>query len=222
MGSTIRARDVMRRAATLLNDRNFKRWTHVEILGWINDGLREIVARKPDACAHPQRVGLIAGTAQAIPNDAVSLLRVIRNANGGAITPVDREVMDAVNPGWHNPNVVTATRRVAHVIYDEADTRRYFVYPPNDGGGRIEIVVSRYPEPVPVPANRNLTESYSARLDIEDIYANALVEYVLYRCYDKDAQTPAAAARSEVHWQRFINALGGKAASEAQNPNART
>lgn len=228
MGSTVRARDLMRRAATLLNDDNLRRWRASEMRRWINDGMREIAARKPDACSKRVTLVLDQGSGQDIGPLNVALLRVTRNIvgdgdGGSAITPVAREMMDASNPDWHSEDVVAPKRAVVHVVYDEADTRRFFVYPPNDGTGKVEIIASRYPEEVPAPvSNGNLVENYPGVLDIEDIYVNALLEYLMFRCYGKDSQSPAAAARSEAHWAQFMSALGGKAGSEAQNPNART
>jgi hypothetical protein len=43
---------------------------------------------------------------------------------------------------------------------------------------------------------------------MDDIFANALLDYVLYRASTKDAEQAANAQRAVAHYQAFQNALG--------------
>jgi len=65
---------------------------------------------------------------------------------------------------------------------------------------------------------------------IDDVYATALVNYMLYRSYSKDAEYAANAAQAQAYYQQFMLLLGAKVTAEgvtapaqalgAFNPNA--
>ena len=46
---------------------------------------------------------------------------------------------------------------------------------------------------------------------VDDIYANALIDYVLYRSYMKDAEFAGNAQRANNHFQLFANSVGAGA-----------
>ena len=52
-------------------------------------------------------------------------------------------------------------------------------------------------------------------MQLDDVYEGALLDYVLYRAYAKDAENPANMNRSTSHYQAFVSALGGKIQGEA-------
>ncbi len=57
-------------------------------------------------------------------------------------------------------------------------------------------------------------------IQIDDVYANALLDYVLYRAYSKDADYAGNAQLAVSHYQAFSNSLGVKKQNEIeQNPN---
>lgn len=73
---TILASSIITKAATLLQDPTNVRWPADELLGWLNDGQREIVLQKPDAYSINEAVKLAAGTKQALPAAGIRLLAV--------------------------------------------------------------------------------------------------------------------------------------------------
>lgn len=54
-------------------------------------------------------------------------------------------------------------------------------------------------------------------IKLDDIYANAILDYVLYRAYSKDAEYAANASRAALHYQAFTAALGAKTQVDAGN-----
>jgi hypothetical protein len=204
---TVTVDSVLNRAGVLLQDTTNIRWTRNELLDWLNDGQREVVLRKPNAYTKNMTVNLVAGTKQAIPNDGVQLLKVVRNMPGKAIRIVDSEILDSQVPDWHT---LTPNSAVQHYCYDESDLKNFYVYPPNNGAGSVEIVYSA------APPNAVL----GGVISVDDIYQAALLDYILYRAYTKDFTAGADAAKATGHYGTFMNSLGGKAQVEsAINPN---
>jgi hypothetical protein len=50
---------------------------------------------------------------------------------------------------------------------------------------------------------------------LDDIYANCLLDYILYRAYQKDSEYAGNAQRSMMHYQGFSNALGIKTQADS-------
>jgi len=75
----------------------------------------------------------------------------------------------------------------------------------------IEIVYSDVPTDL---------SSESSTIGIDDIYGNALIDYVLYRCYMKDAEFAGNAQRASQHYQLFLNSVStGINSKNLLNPN---
>lgn len=195
------------------------RWKDPEMLGWVNDAQREVVLLKPSAGSKNTNVQLNQGTLQTIPSDGVMLLNVLRNMDaalndgsdgpGRVVRITDREILDAENPSWHfdAPDL-----EVLHYIFDEDDPTHFMVYPPQPAiPGFVNILYSASPTPLTA-----LTEN----INIPDIYANQVVDYVLYRCYTKDSSYAGNAQRAMNHYQLFRESLGAKSEIDlASTPN---
>ena len=191
-----------------------------ELVLWINDAQREIALLKPDASATNTTITLATGTKQDIPSGGNRLLKVVRNmsaaSNGTgkrAVRLVDREVLDAQTPDWHDPAVsgdAAHSAIVKHYVYDEANPRNFYVYPGVSGSAYLEIIYSSNPVAVAQADN----------LSIPDIYANAIMNYVLYMAYMKDAEYAGNAQRASSHFQLFTASVTGKGQVDAvTNPN---
>ena len=80
------------------------------------------------------------------------------------------------------------------------------------GNAYVEIVYSKTPDDF---------SSTSSTLDIDDIFANAVVDFVLFKSYLKDSEYAGNAIRSNQHYALFNNSLGqSTAASNISNPNS--
>lgn len=192
------ASEVIDRATIILQDNANVRWTRIELLKWLNDAQREIVIVRPDATAMNAAITLVAGTKQSLPDTAVQLLDVVRNTAGRAIRMVQREILDAQQPDWHTH---TKSSTVRHYMFDVRDPKHFYVYPPAVAGVSIETVYSTVPADV---------TSEAGAISLNPIYANAMVDYMLYRAFLKDADYAANANRASAHYSAFAQALGSK------------
>jgi hypothetical protein len=199
------ASDVLTRAQETLKDAAGVRWTQAELLRYITDGQREVVVHKPDATAAVEVLDLVPGTAQTTPATVNRLLSVIRNMGvdgltpGAAISLVARGVLDTRRPGWHSDR---ASRRIDHYVFDDRTPKSYFVYPPAPSPApKVEAMVSKVPVAVTTTAQT---------LTLDDMYLNALGEYVLYRSFMKDADGVGNMQRAMAHYETFAGLLGMK------------
>ena len=213
---TVTASVIINRAATALQDATSVRWPRAELLGYINDGQREVVLKKPNAYVIHSQAPLIAGTRQRLPKtdgavaiDPIQLIEIPRNSTGRAIRIIERDMLDALNADWHN---APETLLVQHYCYSALDPKVFWVYPPNNALGCVDVVCSATPPAI-------ATEGGLTSLD--DIYQGALLDYAIFRAWSKDAEYASDPARAAAHYAAFANALGVKAGFEiAASPTA--
>lgn len=213
---SVTVQSVIDRVQTTLQDTTGVRWPVVsELVLWINDAQREIALLKPDASAKNETVTLATGTKQTIPSGGNRLLRAVRNMSAASngtgkrsVRLVSREVLDAQTPDWHDPTVTgdaAHTSIIKHYIYDEANPRNFYVYPGVSGNAYVEIIYSANPT----------TVAQGGNLDIPDLYANAVMNYVLYMAYMKDAEYAGNSQRAANHYQIFTTSVTGKGQVDA-------
>lgn len=227
----VMASDIISRAQIVVQDMTGVRWPYAELLQWLNDGQREVALYKPSATAANVVINLQQGTLQSIGAGGLALLRITRNlktpvgsirVGARACRIVSREVLDAQHPGWHDPDVIPYEKEVKHFCFDETDPTHFYVFPGNTGTGAVEAVISKSPQDVTLDpgADVNALNSYRKPIAVPDIYANTLLDYVLFRAYSKDADYAGNADRSAQHYQMFVGALTVKLQNEtAINPN---
>jgi len=210
---TVTAGTIIDKAATQLIDIAGVRWTRAELLGWLNDGLRQIVLMQPTATNTIGAVLLTSGTRQTLPTGGWLLLGIYRNMGttgttvGRAVRLVSRELLDAFNPDWHTDTTSTVTK---NYIYDIQDQTAYYVYPPSTGTNYLEINYSMQPT--------NLT-SEAQVIPIFDVYQMSLTDYILYRACSKDAEYAPGLQLAQGYLTTFISSVGGKDQSEIKgNP----
>lgn len=223
---TFTAKDVMQSAATTLLDLDFVRWPLAELLGYLNDGLREIVSIKPNANTKAVTLSLAAGTLQTLPPQYPILSRVTRNmitghtepggpVGGVAIRPIkDRAILDALIPNWQ-ADAALFSATVKHVIYDLADPTIFYVAPGNTGAGKIEAIVGAYVDEIAIPADPSDLANFTATVGLPDAYRNPLVNWVCYRAFSKDGGLPASAERAAAHLNLFMSQIGANAQGES-------
>jgi hypothetical protein len=214
---TILGSAVLDRAGIILQDTTNIRWPTAELLGWLNDGQREIVLRKPDAYTKSEAIVLTASeTKQSIPAAGIQLIDVVRNMGTGGATPgraitrTERYILDSQRPDW---NTETGTSEVKHYMFDERNPKYFYVYPPQGPApGYVEAVYSSAPAELATAA---------ATLTLDDVYSSALLDYVLYRAYSKDSDiAPNAPQRAVGHYEAFLKSLGAQEQAESRyDPN---
>ena len=205
------ALNIANRASLLLSDASQTRWLPAELLNWINDGQLEIAALVPNANPTTATVALVAGSKQTLSVTPAALFinGFVRNMGVGGTTPgsqirqVTRKYMESFVAGWLTAATSTT---VTHVAYDPEDSNLdFYVYPPQPASGMssIEIVYSSLPTTI-----ASLTAGVS--ITIKDMYANALLDYVLYRAFAKDSEYGNQDNKSQMHYKMFSQAIGVK------------
>lgn len=229
MGLT--AKEVFKRARVVLNDATSTRWSLPELLMWLNDAVREIAVLSPEAVSGIAAIEMDEGTLQTMPASVQQILRVVCNVTvksgppfvyerGDAVTPIRRALLDAIEPGWQDPDVVPFTRHVAHFVEDETLQGYFYVCPGNTGAGMIECIVARRPAEIDAPDNPFEIDSYDGiEVQVDQRLQNAVVDFVVSRALAKDLALPGAEARSMAHYQRFAGAVMARQSNEVRvNP----
>lgn len=204
---TISAQSIIRRAVETLQDTTSVRWPIAELVRYLNDGQREVALYRPDSMVTNTTVTCTQGSKQSLPANGAKLIEVIRNATGTkkAVRMVNREILDAQTPGWHN---ITPAAEVLHFMYDVRDPKVFYVYPPAAATAQLDIVYASYPTDIAEPADGALYSVVTGSISLPDIYGNALLDFILYRSYSKDSEYAGNAQRAQAHYAAFANTLG--------------
>lgn len=212
---SITASSIIRRATDILQDKTSVRWTADELVRWLNDAQREVALYRPDAFSTYGSISLVAGTRQSLPANSVKLIDIVGNTGGtkSAVRLISRRALDEQTPDWHNLTGVTA---IKHYMYDPRDPRAFYVYPPAAGSGAaINAVYAVYPTDVTEPAAGTDYTAVTGTINVQDVFANCLLDYILYKAYSKDSEYAGNTARAAAHYTVFANALGIEAKATA-------
>ena len=210
----ILASSTIRRATDLLMDNTSVRWPANELVRYLNDGQREVLIARPDAINKTATVTLVAGTRQNLDAMALSpaptkLIEITRNMAAAstkrAVRLVPRQILDAQTPGWHG---LAGTVDILHYIFDPRDPKTFYVYPPALATAQLEVMYSGVPVDVVEPAAGALFSDVVGNLGVPDIYGNAILDYIMYRAYSKDAEFAGNEARAQAHYGAFSMSLG--------------
>ena len=217
--ATVKVVEIISKAATLLKDVTGVRWPALELQGWLNDAYREINIFKPDSNAQTAVYNCVAGPRQDITGtfaEATELLDVIRNVATGsdksAVKLITRQSLDDMNRSWY---ALTGAVTIERFAFDPRVNKEFLVFPPAAVGAQLEVMYAS------IPAAHTLTEQQlnnpatAEVIRLSDSYANALIDYVMYRAYSKDAEVAANSARAVAHYQAFQNGIGAKTRSDA-------
>ena len=209
--------DLLMAASTLLQDLGpVRRWPRTDLQDYLNKGYAAIVAVRPDANMVRREVNLASGTKQRL-NDpgsinlptATKLLSVECNASPGSsrsISRIDRLVLDSQIPDWRSD---TKSLVIEYFVYDPLDPCAFLVYPPADVGAMVEILYYAVPEPHTLNDAQLMAGGSSETIRIDDIYAPALLDYVLYRANSKDSEAGNASLAAQ-YYGAFKDFLDGK------------
>ena len=171
---------------------------------------RAIVLLKPNAKSTITDHLLVQGTKQSLPAGGIQLLSVIRNTGGKAIRRVDRSILDSEIPDWHN---AVANNTAEHYVFDEDAPENFYVYPPQTvSPGQVELNYATAPTDLAALGNT---------IDLNDIYGEPILDYVLYRAYLKDSDYAGSLQRAANHFTAFNTMLGNKVQVEfSASPNS--
>lgn len=201
-------------AETLQDEDVLRRWDESDLVNWYNHAQREIVSNRPDANPVIDAVKLSAGTSQNIPSGGVSLIDVLRNMGTDGNTPGDAvikttvDIIRAFDLSWN-----TATASAIINNWMTISPTQYYVYPPSDGTGWIELVFSQVPDAL-VYDGAGAWES--AFISIKENFVNPLMYMILHYAYLRDTDVPEAESRANFYKNLALQGLGMPSAPTQQ------
>ena len=217
--ATVKVVEIISKAGTLLKDVTGVRWPVLELQGWLNDAYREIVNIKPDSNAKTGTYSCVAGPRQDITDtfaQATELLDVIRNVAAGsdksAVKLITRQSLDDMNRSWY---ALTGAVTIERFAFDPRVNKEFLVFPPAAVGAQLEVMYASIPAAHTLTQQQLENPATSEVIRLSDSYANALIDYVMYRAYSKDAEVVENVNRATLHYQAFQNGIGAKTRSDA-------
>lgn len=196
--ATVKVSELITRAKTLAQDVDYVQWTLEEWLGWYAECILTISGLRPDAYVETRTLRLKAGSHQKVPDDAFKLLDIICNTESGrAMRPIERELLYQQYPSWP----VEKGTEPHYFTLESLTPREFYVFPAAKEGHEIQAVLSLAP---PKPKSENDI------IAVDDWYAPAIVDYLLYRAYLKNAEFSNDLARANHFIQSFYARINGK------------
>ena len=186
-----------------LNDPNDDWWTESQLIGFINDAMRQLSLVRPDATSVVEVVTLVPGTKQAVPTARRRLLNVIRNMGadgntpGAVVWPVDRASLDSFNPDWHQDPEAVA---IDNFILDEDYPKTYYVTPPVHSTTVVQVEVA-------FSVNPTLVSASGDTMTVDDVYKGPILHWALYRAYAVETESITSTKRAEEHKIEFYQSL---------------
>ena len=218
MAATVQVKDLIDKAEEILQDTTNVKWSQQSLLDYVNDAQREIVLIRPDANVSNEQFTLAQSAKQTLPADALRLLSLYKNASPTTktIQNIQKKVLDDTVSDWYG----TTGNFVEYYVYDERDPKHFYVYPhPSGGGHKADIVFSFAPDKINIADFSTSTTV----IGLDDIYANAIFDYMLYRAYQKDTESASDLNRATLFLQSFQNSMGIKSqADTASSPKPST
>ena len=208
--ATVKIVDLIARAEVITQDKTSVRWPKQEWLDWYNDAILAVINTRPDASILNTNLTCTASqTKQSLPADALRLMTVVRNASSGIVVrQITRAELDDQVDAWHTHT----GNDIHHYVYDERDPKHVYVYPaPTAANHDIEIIYSTSPAKVLIGD----FDTDDQTLSVDDNYSNAILDFMLYRAYLKDADYAENGQRAMSHLEAHNTALGIKSKSDA-------
>lgn len=182
-------------------DEGGTQWLDPELIEWLNEACGEVVRIRPEASSQTKNIALSPGAMQSVTNGSTLLLEAVCNVDasdneGRAVRKADRHTLDNENYNW-----MLATRKpvVQRVVPSSTDPRTFYVYPPNDGTGKLRVVESAPPTQVTA-----LTDQFP----LPDVYRSPVVNYVCFRAHLKLLESPESQSRAGEFMSLFKDQMG--------------
>lgn len=175
------------------------RKSDTELLGYVNEGMREISSLNPPLFT---TIGDMVCTAGAVEQavtftDAQALISVLCIHGGAALTPFEVGAMNAFNPTWRTDTAGDAKQwgRLP------GDPLRFFIYP--KAPATVQTLDVQYiRNPTVLLIGDTITEIPSG-------FMPALADFVVYRAESVDDEH-ANSGRATAHYQMFVAKVKGQ------------
>lgn len=202
-------KEIIRKAQAILQDPAGVRWPASELVGYLNEGQRQLATARPAEVAVTQDFTLVGGARQSLPENTFLLLDAQHNGTQRkrALTKVERHTLEAVGRDWASMPPTSAT---IHYMYSELEPREFLVYPPAVAGTPLRATFAAYPADVPEPTGATFSD-VTGTTALEARWDAALLDYVLYRAWSKDAEYAANEQRANAHLGLFTTSVAVQA-----------
>jgi hypothetical protein len=210
--ATVKVVDLISRAKTILQDTTSVRWALSELQLYLNDSYRETLNLRPDSNTLTGTFVCVAGPRQVLStvfSNATRLVAVIRNvaalSNKYAVHLVERRILDDQRRGWYTE---TSSISVEQYMFDARQPKEFMVYPPALATAQLEVLYTQVPSPHTLSDVQLANAATTETIRIDDAFANALLDYMLYKAYAKEAEQSGNLTRATAYYQAFQNSLG--------------
>ncbi|WP_263082141.1 hypothetical protein [Endozoicomonas sp. Mp262] len=191
---------IISRVRRLLQDGDGVRWTNDDLLACYNEAQIAVVQNRPDTYSQVVALDCENRSRQTVPDTAYRLMDIIDNAvSGRAVVKTDRDTLDGLVANWST----TAGNDVEQFIYDEKSPGVFYVYPVPPASHQINILISRTPTPVAITDFDNDTTA----MELDTVWLNPVLNYMLYRAYMIDGETEANMMQAQSYLKMFANDL---------------
>jgi len=193
--------DVINRVRPVLNDSDSSayRWSDPDLKRYVDDAVRLILVKRPDANTSTTTISLVVGAQQTLSDAHEKLIDVTANGDGRAVTLIEQSVMDAFSPNWRSGTASDATK---HYMYDPRTPREFQVYPP-------AATTSATLKAKVTLKHSTLAESNSS-IGLRDQFMEHVVVFVLYKAYARDMEFAGNAELAASYLSLFNGMLGDK------------
>jgi hypothetical protein len=205
----ISAQYLVKQCQVNISDLAGVRFPASELIVYLNDGQRSLVAIRPEASASTSTFVPVAGARQQLPSTSAVLIDIPRNTAGNkkAITKVSVEDLDSFNLDWRS---MTGVTEILHFAFDLREPRFFDIYPPAAASGAsIEVKSSVYPTDVGAPTGDGKAfGTVTGNISVDDQWAFALFNYMMSRAYSKDVDFGGNPDLATAYAGTFANLLG--------------
>lgn len=198
------ASDIITEVSGQLNDIAQITWVEDALIRYIDSAQEMVVSIRPDAYSQITNMLMGVGSKQDLPASALRLLDIKRNMGtdgnspGRVVIAIDEESLDLFSFSHH---AATQKEVIKNFSYDEKTPNTFYVDPPSDGTGYIEISISRIPPKI---------TGVSDPLVLKDIYFNHVVQWCMFRAYSIEVDSASSQSRAQKHETSFYLMMGKK------------
>lgn len=206
--------DTIKTLSTQMNDqrkdREYSRWTRPMWLEYVNEGLSEIGAYRPDAFAASVEIPLVSGTMQTLPEGAQTLVSIEDNGEGVAARESDAIVASAFATYNACPSKVQmvngrAVYGVKSFAINSLNPRAFMVSPPVPATVPVTITAT-----VQNAAPLYTLADWNEPIAIADKYYNNLLDFATARAYAFDTESQVSLTESKKLFSLFYQTMGAK------------
>lgn len=196
-----------------LNDqrknKQFTRWTRADLLEYLNQGLKEIAAYRPEAFSATIDLPLVPGKTQTVP-EGTTLRGFGADANGNTAHSTDDTILKAFNAYVAcPPKVVMKDGNVVYAIksfsVDSIDPKTFYVSPPVPFGITVTVKAQ-----VDGKAPEYSLANWNTSIPVQDKFYNSLIVYMTAMAYKLDSESLVSTQESQRLLQLFYQVMGVK------------